>query len=73
MRDDRSSYGMPHISWVRVVVDGASARAEVHGIGHRLPRTAAVPLSAAAGLAARGVPLLISHIDDQTRSPAAGR
>ena len=52
---------MRHVRWVRVIVDGPQSRAEVSGIGHRLPRTISVPLGVAASLAADGVPLFVHH------------
>lgn len=51
--------GMKRISWVRIVLDDDSWRAEVHGLGHRLPRTLGVPLATASVLVAEGVPLLV--------------
>lgn len=51
--------GMRRIGWVRVIVDDDGTRAEVSGVGHRLPRTVPVPLAVAAALAAAGVPLLV--------------
>ena len=51
--------GMRRIGWIRVVVDGTGPHAEVTGIGHRLPRTAAVPMAVAASLAKDGVPVLV--------------
>ena len=51
--------GMRRIGWVRVVVGPRSSRAEVSGIGHRLPRVVPVPLAVAASLAADGVPLFV--------------
>lgn len=51
--------GMKRVSWVRVVLDGDDCRAEVHGLGHRLPRTLRVPLATASALVGEGVPLLV--------------
>ena len=56
-----ASLGMKRISWVRVVVDAEPAWAEVHGVGHRLPRTIRVPLATATALVADGVPLVVGH------------
>ena len=51
--------GMRRISWVHVVRNGDDATAEVHGIGHRLPRTIRVPMATASALVAAGVPLVL--------------
>jgi len=61
-----SALGMRRVSWVQILVDegGEYSRAEAHGIGHRLPRTVPIPLSAAAALAAQGVPLLVRRCMD---------
>ena len=67
MRGTVGRLGMRRVAWVRVVLDGDDCRAEVHGLGHRLPRTRRVPLGLASALAAEGVPLLVH------RSPAPAR
>lgn len=56
---------MWRIGWVRVTVDDDWTRAEVSGVGHRLPQTLPVPLAVAAALAADGVRLLVRR---QTRA-----
>lgn len=53
--------GMKRISWVRIVLDDEDCRAEVHGLGHRLPRTLRVPPATASALVAEGVPLLVGR------------
>jgi hypothetical protein len=59
-----SGVGLRRVAWVQVMVDehGEYTRAEAHGIGHRLPSTVPIPLSAAAALAAAGVPVLVRHV-----------
>jgi hypothetical protein len=74
MRDTQSTYGMRHINWVRVVVDGAASHAEAHGIGHRLPCTATVSMAAAAELAGRGIPVVVTRAADaDTRAATTAR
>ncbi len=53
--------GMRRITWVRVIWGRRDARAEVHGIGHRLPRTVQVPMAIASALVHTGVPLILRH------------
>ena len=55
--------GMRRIGWIRVVVDGLGAHAEVTGIGHRVPRTTSVPMAVAASLAQDGVPVLVHRTE----------
>jgi hypothetical protein len=62
---------MKRIDWVRIVLDGDDCRAEVHGVGHRVPRTVRVAMATASTLAAEGVPLLVRRTDDRSASAAA--
>lgn len=47
------------VSWARLEVGEAGARATVSGVRHRLPATVGVPVDAVLGLAERGVPTLV--------------
>ena len=57
--------GMRRVSWVRIVVDGAGARCEVLGVGHRLPNSHPVSLETALTLAAQGVPTVVRSADQE--------
>jgi hypothetical protein len=48
--------GLSRVDWVRLIDDGGSYRAEVVGVGFRLPVTRPISLSLAADLIASGVP-----------------
>jgi len=61
-----AALGMRHISWIDIIVDDAGARAQAHGVGHRLPRVIPLSLAAAADLASEGTPLVMR------RNPAVG-
>jgi hypothetical protein len=50
---------MRRVTWVRITVDGAGARCEVLGVGHRLPTVRRVSLDTALALAASGVPTVV--------------
>ena len=63
MADRSIQLGMRRLSWVQVVVDGETSRAEVHGLGHRLPCVRQVSLITAAELAAEGLPVVVSRAD----------
>lgn len=62
-RTTAAAIGMRHIGWVSVVDDGRRVRAEVHGVGHRLPRAVRIPLATAAALAAEAVPVVTRDTD----------
>jgi hypothetical protein len=51
-----SRTGLRRIDWVRLFDNGGTFRAEVVGVGFRLPVTYAIPLSLAADLIASGIP-----------------
>ena len=56
--------------WIRVVVrPGEAPYAELHGIGHRVPRVRRIPVSVAARLGGSGVPLVVNQ---QTSERMAG-
>ena len=61
MADRSIQLGMRRLSWLQVVVDGETSRAEVHGLGHRLPCVREVSLTTAAELAAEGLPVVVSR------------
>jgi hypothetical protein len=48
--------GLSRVDWVRLIDEGGRYRAEVVGVGFRLPVTQPIPLSLAADLIASGVP-----------------
>jgi hypothetical protein len=48
--------GLRRVDWVRLIDEGGRYRAEVVGVGFRLPVTRPVPLSLAADLIFSGVP-----------------
>jgi len=52
---------MRRIDYVRLVVDDGGTRAEVVGVGFRLPTTRRVPLRYAAELVSSGTPLVTRH------------
>jgi hypothetical protein len=54
--------GLRRISWVSVTVDRHDAVAEVHGIGHRLPRVVRVSLATASSLVADGTPVVVHRV-----------
>ena len=54
--------GLRRVSWVSVTVEGNEAVAEVHGIGHRLPRVVRVSLATASSLVADGTPVVVHHV-----------
>jgi hypothetical protein len=60
--------GLSRVDWVRLIEDDGSYRAEVVGVGFRLPVTRPVPLSLAAELIASGVP----HVTRATSKAQAG-
>lgn len=64
---------MRRVSWVRIVVDGAGAQCEVHGVGHRLPGTRPVSLETALALAASGVPTVVRTVPSGPRPALAAR
>jgi hypothetical protein len=57
--------GLRRVDWVRLHVDhdGTQVRAEVMGVGFRLPVTCPVPLSVARDLIGTGTPFVIRHLD----------
>jgi hypothetical protein len=57
-----AGFGLRRLDWVTFLVDDASIRAELHGMGHRLPSTVRVPVSAALELAANGLPVVINRV-----------
>jgi hypothetical protein len=50
---------MSRVCFVRLLVDGATRRAEVAGVRHHQPVTVPVPLSTAARLISHGTPLVV--------------
>jgi hypothetical protein len=54
--------GLRRVDWVRFVVDRDAVRAEVVGIGYRLPTARRIPLSVAATLLAQGTPSVTQRI-----------
>lgn len=52
-------YGFRRLDCVRIRVGRAHTTAEVVGTVHRYPRIVSVPLSVAARLASRGVPVVV--------------
>ena len=67
-KDAVSRTGLSRVDWVRLLDDGGCFRAEVVGVGFRLPVTRAIPLSLAAELIASGVP----HVTRMASSAQAG-
>lgn len=66
-RTDWALLGLRRVSWVRIVLtDGGVARAEVAGLGHRLPVVRSVPLATATSLAASGVPTVVRRCPSPT-------
>ena len=57
--------GLRRVDWVRLSVDDTHVpvRAEVMGVGHRLPVVCPVPLSVAADLIAAGTPSVVRRLD----------
>lgn len=55
--------GFRRIDAVRLVVTDDHVRAEVLGVTHRLPRTLTVSLRLAQRLIARGVPVVVRHLE----------
>lgn len=53
--------GMRRVAWVRITIESNTVRAEVVGVGHRLPVTRLVPLPVAAALVAGGIPSVVRH------------
>jgi hypothetical protein len=53
---------MRRIDYVRLIVDDVGTRAEVVGVGFRLPSTCPVPLSYAAELISGGTPSVTRHL-----------
>ena len=52
--------GLRRVHWVRIILSrGRDARAEVVGMGHRLPAVRPVSLATATSLAANGVPTVV--------------
>jgi len=65
-----SRLGVQRGEWIRVVVrPGEGPYAELHGIGHRVPRVRRISLAVAARLASSGVPLVVNQ---QTSDRMAG-
>ncbi len=54
--------GMRRVAWVRITVERSQVRAEVVGVGHRIPVTRSVPLHVAADLAAAGTPTVVRRL-----------
>jgi hypothetical protein len=55
-RDAAGRTGLSRVDWVRLIDDDGLLRAEVIGVGFRLPVTRPIPMSLAADLIAAGVP-----------------
>lgn len=51
--------GLRRVDWVRLVLDVDAPRAEVMGVGHRLPVCQQVPISTASRLVAAGLPYVL--------------
>ena len=66
-REGDLSLGMRRVAWVRITIEPAAVRAEVVGVGHRLPVTRPVPLVVAAALVADGIPSVVRHHPDHQR------
>jgi hypothetical protein len=62
--------GMRRIDYVRLVVDDDGTRAEVVGVGFRLPTSSPVPLSYAAKLISEGMPSVAQHRESLRSAPA---
>ena len=60
--------GLSRVDWVRLIDEGGSYRAEVVGVGFRLPVTRPISLSLAADLIAAGVP----HVTRAAQCAQAG-
>lgn len=58
---------MRRVAWVRITIETTAVRAEVVGVGHRLPVTRRVPLAVAAALVADGIPSVARHNPDHQR------
>jgi hypothetical protein len=56
--------GLRRVDWVRLLDDGGRFRAEVVGVGFRLPVTYPIPLSLAADLIASGVPHVTCSVEN---------
>jgi hypothetical protein len=63
---------MRRIDYVRLIVDDVGTRAEVVGVGFRLPRTCPVPLSYAAQLISGGTPSVTRHLRSSAPFVAEG-
>jgi hypothetical protein len=55
-RDVAGRTGLSRVDWVRLIDGGGFFRAEVVGVGFRLPVTRPIPMSLATDLIAAGVP-----------------
>ena len=55
--------GLRRVDWVRLVDEGGRFRAEVVGVGFRLPVTYRIPLSLASELIASGVPHVTRSVE----------
>ena len=55
--------GLRRVDWVRLIEDGGRYRAEVVGVGFRLPSTRPISLALAAELIASGVPHVTRSAD----------
>lgn len=57
----RPAAGLRRVDWIRVLFDDDGPRAEVVGLGHRLPVSRPIPLAEAVRLVARGTRLVVRH------------
>jgi hypothetical protein len=67
--EDRA--GLRRVDWVRLVVGDEAMRAEVMGVGFRLPVTRPISLSTAADLIAMGTPCVTRHLGSRPVQPSA--
>jgi hypothetical protein len=68
-QDVAANLGLRRVELVRVLVGHGPSIAEVVGVAHRYPRRLRISLTAAARLAAAGVPL---RIERRAASPSLG-
>lgn len=59
--------GLRRVDWVRLTVDEREVRAEVIGVGFRLPVVRPIPLSIAGELIASGTPCVTSRVPSEGR------
>lgn len=65
-----AGHGLRRVDYVRLLVGGARIRAELVGVGYRLPIALPVSLPCAARLIADGAPAVTRHLEVVPPNPA---